>query len=437
MLTAEQQALLRRAKRVPLLLLLAAAALFLGVSWLLPHPGVQAPSWQLLLRCAKAVAEAAMVGALADWFAVAALFRHIPIPWIQRHTAIIPRNKDRIGENLATFVRDKFLDADSLVRLIRQHSPADKLAQWLKSPANAELLGQQVARLAAAALDTAQDQQVERFIKTALRTLLGQLDLSQTLSKVLAALTQDGRHQALLEHALSRLVELLHEAETRSLIAQTIAHWLKTEHPWKEKMLPTDWLSGKGSDMVASALESLLEAIADNPEHLLRAKFDASMHEWVERLAHDPAWLAKGEELRRYLQHDPRVGDYVQALWQSLRAGLQRDLANEHSMLARHVRAMGLWLGKSLAADEALRRSLNQRMESWVNGLAPDISQFLAGHIQETVKRWDAQELSDLVEWNIGRDLQFIRINGTLVGGLIGLALFWVDQLFQFGWGRP
>ena len=410
MLTEEQQTLLRRAKRTPLLLLIAVALLFVLASWCLGQPFAQSHKWQLALRCLRAMTEAGMVGALADWFAVSALFKHIPIPWIERHTAIIPRNKDRIGENLAVFVRERFLDGESLAELVRRHRPADKIALWLKSPANAEILGHQVARLAAAALATVQDAQVERFFKLALRTLLGQIDLSQSLSKLLATLTHNGRHQVLLEQALDKLVELLHESETRQLIAQTIAHWLKTEHPLKEKMLPTDWLSGKGSAMIASALENLLDAIADNPSHVLRAKFDETMQEWVARLAEDPAWHAKGEEVRRYLQHDPAVGQYVQELWQSLRASLERDLANDNSAMSRNVRAMGLWLGKSLAADEALRTSLNERMEIWVRDLSPEISQFFGTHIADTVKRWDARELSDLIEWNIGRDLQYIRI---------------------------
>ena len=429
LLTDEQQLLLRRAKRVPLFLLIAVALLFVLASWCLGLPFAQTERWQLALRCLRAMTEAGMVGALADWFAVSALFKHIPIPWISRHTAIIPRNKDRIGENLAVFVRERFLDADSRVQLVRTHKPVDKIAQWLKSPANAEILGHQVARMAGAALATVQDAQVERFIKLALRTLLGQIDLSKSLSQVLAVLTHNGRHQVLLAQALDKLVELLHEAETRQLIAQTIAHWLKTEHPLKEKMLPTDWLSGKGSAMIASSLEHLIDAIADNPSHVLRTKFDQSMQEWITKLATDPAWHAKGEEIRRYLQHDPAVGQYVQELWQSLRASLQRDLADDHSAVARNVRAMGLWLGKSLAGDAALRASLNDHMEIWVRDLAPEISQFFGTHIADTVKRWDAKELSDLIEWNIGRDLQFIRINGTIVGGLIGFVLFWLGWL--------
>ena len=140
-----------------------------------------------------------MVGALADWFAVRALFRRVPIPFIARHTAIIPRNKDRIGANLAAFVRDKFLDADSLVALLRRHDLVGHLAQWLVVPQNAHLLGQQVARLVEAALDMVQDRQIEHFIQKAARTLIGQIDLSQTLATVLGALTHNGRAVTLPE----------------------------------------------------------------------------------------------------------------------------------------------------------------------------------------------------------------------------------------------
>ena len=369
-----------------------------------------------------------MVGALADWFAVRALFRRVPIPFIARHTAIIPRNKDRIGANLAAFVRDKFLDADSLVALLRRHDLVGHLAQWLVVPQNAHLLGQQVARLVEAALDMVQDRQIEHFIQKAARTLIGQIDLSQTLATVLGALTHNGRHQALLDEALAKLIALLQVPGTRTLIAHTIVQWLKKEHPRKEKMLPTDWLGDKGAAMLAHALESLLADVAANPQHALRAQFDASVQNLITRLQHDPVWAQKADEVRHYLQTDATLGSYVQELWRGMRAALQRDLANEHSAVARNVRAMGQWLGQSLAQDAALRQALHARIEVWVQGLAPEVSQFVAQHIQDTVQRWDAQEMSQLIELNIGKDLQYIRINGTVVGGLIGLVLFAVSH---------
>ncbi len=407
-------AALRSAKRQALALLLLVTAVFIATS--LMERG-------LALNGLKAVAEAAMVGALADWFAVVALFRHpmgLPIP----HTAIIARNKDRIGRNLASFVRDKFLDPPSLVALIRRHDPADRLAGWLVAPGNAALLGQQAVRLLSAGLDAVQDAQVERFIQRAARTLIGQIDLSHTLATVLGALTHNGRHQALLDDVFTRLITLLQNEDTRTLIARTIVQWLKKDHPVKEKMLPTDWLGDKGSDMVANALAGLLAEVAANPQHQLRAQFDEAVQRWMERLHHDPEWQRKGEEIRQYLQTDATLGRYVQDLWQGMRTALRRDLADADSAVARNVHAMGAWLGQSLASDPALRASLNARLEHWVQDLAPDVSQFISQHIEDTVQRWDAREMSELIELHIGKDLQYIRINGTVVGGLIGLVLF-------------
>lgn len=414
---------LRRAKRQALGLLLLVTAVFFGTSMV---------ERGLLLDCVKAMAEAAMVGALADWFAVVALFRR-PLGLPITHTAVIPRNKDRIGANLAAFVRDRFLDPPSLVALLRRHDPALRLAQWLSAADNARLLGQQAARLLNAALDTVQDAQMERFIRKAARTLIGRVDLAGTLATVLGALTHNGRHQALLEDALGRLIVVLQEEDTRHLIATTIVQWLKKEHPLKEKMLPTDWLGDKGSALIANALEALLADVAQNPQHQLRAQFDAAVQRLVLRLQTDPEWARKGEEIRRYLQTNATLGRYVQDLWQGMRAALQRDLADEHSAVARNVHAMGAWFGRSLAGDAALRQSLNERLESWVQGLAPDVAQFAAQHIQDTVQRWDAQELSYLIELNIGKDLQYIRINGTVVGGLVGLVLYLVSHAGEIG----
>lgn len=416
---------LKQAKRKALGLLLAVALVFVVTSFLPPN------FW---VRCLQAVAEAAMVGALADWFAVTALFRRIPLPWVGRHTAIIPRNKDRIGDNLAHFVRDRFLDPASLLALIRKHDPAQWLANWLTAPGSAALLGRQVARLALAALEMVQDRQVQRFLTQSLRALLSQVDLSRTAAGVLTALTQGGRHQVLLDDVLARIAAIMQTANTREFIAASIIEWLKREHPLKEKMLPSDWLGDKGAELIAQALESLFDDIAHNPEHRVREALDAAIARLIERLHSDPGYADQAEQLRHYLLHDEKLAGYLQALWTQLRQRLQADLADEHSHIARKAAAMGRWLGQSLATDAALRASMNARLERWSATLAPDMAQFLAEHISDTVKRWDARELSELVELHIGKDLQFIRINGTLVGGAIGLLLFLLAQLPQW-WG--
>lgn len=424
--STEHALALARSKWLATGLLLAVTAVF-AATYAFP------PS--LAVECVRAMAEAAMVGALADWFAVSALFRRIPLPWVQRHTDIIARNKERIGGNLATFVRDKFLDAPSLVNLIRRHDPADMLAQWLTSRGNAQLLGRQVARLALAALDTVEDARIQRFMNQAARALVGQLDLSRTMAAALEALTHNGRHQVLLDDVLGRVTLLLRAPETRTFIAEAIVQWIRREHPLKEKVLPTDWLGGKGAGAIAQAIDSLLAEVASDPSHQLRSALDAAVQRLIERLQSDPEWERRGLELREYLQNDETLGRYVQDLWTSLRERLQKDLSDENSEVSRKVAAMGQWLGMALAGDPALRVRLNVRLQLWATQVAPDLSQFVAEHIRNTVDRWDAREMARLVELHIGSDLQYIRINGTVVGGLIGLVLFALSHASEIAHG--
>jgi uncharacterized membrane-anchored protein YjiN (DUF445 family) len=405
-----QSLALKKAKKQALGLLIAVALLFVATGFMPPT---------LWVRCLQAVTEAAMVGALADWFAVTALF---------------PRNKDRIGDNLAHFVRDRFLDPASLLALIRKNDPAQWLAQWLTAPEHSALLGRQVARLALASLEMVQDRQVQRFLMQSLRAVLAQVDLTRAAASVLTTLTQGGRHQQLLDDLLARIATTVQAGQTREFIAASIIEWLKREHPVKEKMLPSDWLGDKGAQMIAQALESLLDDIARDPGHRVREALDAAVARMIDRLQTDAGFADQAEQLRHYLLHDEKLASYLQQLWSQLRQRLQTDLADEHSHIARKAAAMGRWLGQSLANDPALRESMNARLERWSAALAPDIAQFLAEHISDTVKRWDAAQLSELVELHIGKDLQFIRINGTLVGGAIGLVLFLLAQLPHW-WG--
>ena len=410
---------LSRAKRQATGLLLAVVVVFALTYFFPPSLGV---------ACVRAVAEAAMVGALADWFAVSALFRRIPLPLVQRHTDIIARNKDRIGGNLAVFVRDKFLDAPSLVTMIRRHDPANMLAQWLTAPANARLLGRQVARLALTALDTVEDAKIQAFLSQAARTLVGKIDLSRSMASALGALTYQGRHQALLDDLLERLGGMVRSEDTRAFVADTLLQWIKREHPLKQKVLPTDWLSGKGASAITHAVDTLLKAVAEDPQHELREALDGAVQRLIARLQTDPDWARRGDEVRGYLQNDEVLGRYVRDLWSDLRQKLRDDLMNEDSALSARVADMGQWLGLSLAGDAALRVRLNVRLELWAATFAPDVAQSVAEHIRATVQRWDAQEMARLVELHIGSDLQYIRINGTVVGGCIGLLLFAVSH---------
>ncbi|EJL91533.1 membrane protein [Pantoea sp. RIT-PI-b] len=418
---------LKRSKRLALSLLVIAAATFVVTLFLPPN------FWVLGV---KAIAEAAMVGALADWFAVVALFRRVPVPFISRHTAIIPRNKDRIGENLGRFVQEKFLDTDSLLALIRRHDPSQMLAQWLNTPGNADRIGRHLLQVMRGFLDLTDDQRIQRFLRRAVHRALDKVDLTQSSALLLDSLTKNNRHQELLDAAVQQLLRLLHKPGTREFIAAQIVRWLKREHPIKAKMLPTEWLGEHSADLVANAVDSILDQVALDQGHELRLGFDRAVQRLIERLKTDPEMAERAEGIKNWLKEDESFNRYIGELWQDLRGWLKDDLNSEDSRVQERVRLAALWLGETLAADEALRASMNQHLEDAARSVAPEFATFLTRHISDTVKSWDARDMSQQIELNIGRDLQFIRINGTLVGGTIGLILYllsqvpgWVQQL--------
>lgn len=411
---------LKRSKRLALSLLLIAAATFVVTLFLPPT------FWVLGL---KAIAEAAMVGALADWFAVVALFRRVPVPFISRHTAIIPRNKDRIGENLGRFVQEKFLDTDSLLALIRRHDPSQLLAQWLNAPGNADRIGRHLLQVMRGFLDLTDDQRIQRFLRRAVHRALDKVDLTQSSALLLDSLTKNNRHQELLDAAVQQLLRLLHKPGTREFIALQIVRWLKREHPIKAKVLPTEWLGEHSAELVANAVDSILDEVARDQGHEFRLGFNRAVQRLIERLKSDPEMAERAETIKHWLKEDESFNRYIGELWQDLRRWLKSDLNSDDSRVQERVRLAALWLGETLAADEALRTSMNQHLEDAARSVAPEFAAFLTRHISDTVKSWDAREMSQQIELNIGRDLQFIRINGTLVGGTIGLVLFLLSQL--------
>lgn len=419
----DKQQALRRTKRLALGCLLGSAALFVAASLAAPS------TWSALLR---AMAEAAMVGALADWFAVTALFRRVPLPFLARHTAIIPRNKERIADNLAVFVEEKFLSPQSLAGLVRRHDPAQRLSAWMAAPENAARLGSYMAQAVGGVLTLTDDRRIQAFVREALQTALGKLDLSRSLASILDTLTLDGRHQQLLDRAIVALAELLNREQTRAFIAERMVEWLQREYPKIEKLLPSNWIGEKSADTLADILDKLLTGIAEDPQHSLRQAFDRQLAGFVMRLKEDPALRERAEEIKREILQGEAVNAYVGSLWDSLRQWLRQDLARADSALHAQASAATQWIGRALQEDAELRASLNAHLEQAIASLSPDVAQLLTRHISDTIKQWDTAELSRQIELNIGRDLQYIRINGTLVGGLIGALLFGLSWLMQW-----
>ncbi|MDR3099134.1 MAG: DUF445 domain-containing protein [Paraburkholderia sp.] len=420
---SHDEAELKRAKRRALLLLVAAALVFVATA--LSPPG-------MVVDGIKAVSEAAMVGALADWFAVVALFRRVPIPFIAARTGVIPRNKDRIADELAVFVHDKFLNVDALVELIRRHDPVERLSSWLTAPRSAQHLGDYAVRLMSGLLGLTDDARIQAFIRDGLHAALDKVDLSKSAGAILDTLTKDGRHQELLDQMLDQLGQLLAEESTRAFVAARIVDGLKGEFPLTEKILPSEWIGDSGARVLESAVSRLLLQVSEDREHHLRKKFDEVVQKLVVQLKSDPAFLRKGEELKASLREGSALNEYTGALWSSLRAWLRDDLEQPDSTLHAKVAATGRWLGESLAADADLRASINGHLEDAARAMAPDFARYLTHHIRDTVRNWDTRETARLIELKIGKDLQEIRVNGTVIGGTIGLGLYLCSHLFEW-----
>jgi len=419
----EKLAELKRAKLLALSLLLIAVATFI-VTLFLPQT-----FW---VRGVKAIAEAAMVGALADWFAVVALFRRVPIPFISRHTAIIPRNKDRIGDNLGQFVQEKFLDTQSLVTLIRRHEPAQMIGTWFSQPENAQRVGQHLIQVMSGFLELTDDGRIQQMLKRAVHKAIDKVDLSQTSAIMLESMTKNNRHQVLLDAIINRLITLIQRESTRDFIAAQVVHWLKTEHPNKSKILPTEWLGDQSAELVSDAVNTLLDDISHDRTHQIRQAFDRAVMKFIDNLKNDPQTAEKAESIKHYLKNDEAFNRYLGEMWTDLRQWLKTDMQSDDSRVKQRLANAGLWFGETLIADASLRASFNEHLEQAAHRVAPEFAAFLTRHISDTVKGWDAKDMSQQIELNIGKDLQFIRVNGTLVGGTIGLILFLLSQLPAF-----
>ncbi|EFA8849079.1 DUF445 domain-containing protein, partial [Escherichia coli O157:H7] len=348
------------------------------------------------------------------------------IPIISRHTAIIPRNKDRIGENLGQFVQKKFLDTQSLVALIRRHEPALLIGNWFSQPENARRVGQHLLQIMSGFLELTDDARIQRLLKRAVHRAIDKVDLSGTSALMLESMTKNDRHQVLLDTLIAQLIALLQRDKSRKFIAQQIVRWLESEHPLKAKILPTEWLGEHSAELVSDAVNSLLDDISRDRAHQIRHAFDRATFALIDKLKNDPEMTARADAVKSYLKEDEA---FLSELWGDLREWLKADINSEDSRVKERIARAGQWFGETLIADDALRASLNGHLEQAAHRVAPEFSAFLTRHISDTVKSWDARDMSRQIELNIGKDLQFIRVNGTLVGGCIGLILYLLSQL--------
>jgi uncharacterized membrane-anchored protein YjiN (DUF445 family) len=392
------------------LLLVTMAALFIATLALEgQHPA---------LPWAQAFAEAALVGGLADWFAVTALFRHplgLPIP----HTAIIPANKDRIGDSLATFLKENFLTPGVVARRLDALDIADAIARWLvaePAPVTATGAGKRrgLGPLVARIIEALDQKAIGDLVRDLASNRLRALALSPIVADAVDATLDKGRHEPLLDSALDWGLATLSSQSVaiRDMVAER-TNWLL-------RMINVD---ERVSDSLIDGLRRLLGDMRHDPYHPLRARVGEALRTWAFDLRHFPEAQAKVEAFKDDLIANPAMGTWLAGLWDSARDAMVTGLDKPGAAPIGKLRPAMQALGARIASDAALRNAINLQLRRAAVGLVNDYGDAIVSLVSDTVRKWDASTVTEKLETAVGRDLQFIRINGTIIGGCIGLVI--------------
>ncbi|WP_294320150.1 DUF445 domain-containing protein [uncultured Sphingomonas sp.] len=401
---------LRRMRRLATFMLVAMAALFMLSRRM---EGVH-PTWGFV----QAFAEAAMVGGLADWFAVTALFRHplgLPIP----HTAIIPRNKDRIGDTLAAFLRDNFLTARVVARRMHRVDAAGAAGKWLADPAaRSGRLRHGASRLAVNVLEGLDPDQFGTMVRGALANRLRAMQVSPALGRTLEAAIADDRHLPLVDAIIRWTAKTLDANDdlVRAMVqkrAGAVLRWTGLDETL--------------ASSVVKGLHKMLAEVAEDPAHPLRAKANEGLALLAHDLQHSSEMQAKVERLKNDLIDNPALAGWWMGVWEKIRGGMLRAARDPDRALAGPIGEAMRQLGQTLQSDPVLKAKVNRFVRRAVVGGVADYGDGIVRLVSDTVRGWDAQTITGRLENAVGRDLQYIRINGTLVGGMVGLAIHVVD----------
>jgi uncharacterized membrane-anchored protein YjiN (DUF445 family) len=366
-----------------------------------------------------ATAEASMVGALADWFAVTALFKHpmgIPIP----HTAIIPARKDRVGITLGAFVQRNFLNKDVIAMRLEALRPAERLATWLMEPEAVRGVARQLARGVSAGANVLRDEDVDQVIGRALVDRIRSTPVAPLLGRFLALVTADGRHQALLNQVIRLTAKGL--AENQDLIRERV----DKETPW--------WVPGAVDDKITrrivEALDKTMKDVNDDPEHPLRLRFDAAIDDFIVKLQASPEVILRAEQIKEELLHADAIRQLSSAIWRDTKAALGRYADSPDEVNTEAIERGLRGVGQAILSDPALMAKIDKWIVEAAVAIIERYQDEVGQLIASTVQRWDPVATSRRIELAIGRDLQFIRINGTLVGGLAGMLLYLLGGAF-------
>jgi uncharacterized membrane-anchored protein YjiN (DUF445 family) len=364
----------------------------------------------------RATAEAAMIGALADWFAVTALFRYpmgIPIP----HTAIVPTRKDQIGRSLGRFVENNFLKPEVLSARLRSADVAGRLAHWLGQRENAERIAGAVATGLAGAVQVLRDEDVEALIERGLAKRVRETEAAPLVGNVLSMVATSDLRQEVLDGVVRLLANLFEEnrAGIRDRIDQELPWWVPA--PIDDKIYRK----------VTEAIEHTLADLQVHPDHPLRRRFDDLITRFVDDLKSSPEVIARGESIKEEMLEHPSVRNFSKRLWEELREALVAHGAGDESDLRAPLVDGILRFGQALNDDHHLREKIDVWAERAMVHVAESSRHEVAQVISQTVSQWDPEETSRKIELQVGKDLQFIRINGTVVGGLAGLVIHTVS----------
>ena len=367
----------------------------------------------------KAFAEAAMVGGLADWFAVTALFRHplgLPIP----HTAIIPRNKDRIGDTLALFLKDNFLTPSVVARRMRRFDVAGAVGRFLTEPPGEGRLRRGASGLIANILEALDEERLGGMVKAAIAGRLKAMEFSPLLGQSLGAAISDDRHIPVLDAVIGWAGRTLDANED---LVRTMVH---DRSGWVVRFAGLD---ATLSDKIIDALRKLTVDMAVDVDHPLRLKAEEALAMLAWDLQYDEAMRAKVEAAKNEIIANRAVGDWIDGLWEKTRAGLLKAARDPDATMAGGVGEAIRTLGVTLQQEERLKVTINQFARRAVVGAVADYGSGIVTLVSDTIRSWDARTVTDRLEGAVGRDLQYIRINGTLVGGLVGLVIHTAETL--------
>ena len=368
----------------------------------------------------KSFAEAAMVGGLADWFAVTALFRHplgLPIP----HTAIIPRNKDRIGEALASFIKENFLIPSVVARRMQRLDVAAAAGRFLQTPAReGNRIRAGASRLIADVFESLDDERLGGIVKGAISNRLRKMEVAPLLGHALASAINEDRHVPMLEAAIRWTARALDANEV------LIRDMVRKKANWVLKLAGLD---AKLADAIIDGLRKLTAEMSTDPAHPVRIKIEEALAQLANDLQTKQETRERVEAIKEQLLDNTSVSLWLDALWQRGREAIIKAARNPDAVLAGKLGEVMKSMGGTLEKDRRIRAAINQFARRAVVGMAASYGGSIVKLVSETIRGWDARTVTNRLEAAVGRDLQYIRINGTLVGGLVGLILHVIDKL--------